>query len=61
MVGFLVVLELALLLSLPLTFSFELVVFPFFAMERGKARFKKKNMLAWSDSEGGFCVEIAWT
>ena len=42
MVGFLVVLELAIPLSLLLSFSLELVVFPFFAMERGKARFKKK-------------------
>ena len=39
MVGFLVVLELAIPLSLLLSFSLELVVFPFFAMERGKARF----------------------
>ena len=43
MVGFLVVLELAIPLSLLLSFSLELVVFPFFAMERGKARFKKKT------------------
>ena len=50
MVGFLVVLELAIPLSLLLSFSLELVVFPFFAMERGKARFKKNLfILQWEE------------
>ena len=40
----LVMLELALLFSLLLTLYSELVVFPLFAMKRGNARFKKKEL-----------------
>ena len=53
-VGFLVMLELALPLSLSLSLYSEMVVFPLFAMERGNARFKK--MIAHVSS--GICYSF---